>query len=99
MYREISHSLAEDDGSFLKSSEKLQLMHVLLKETAINLSNSVILSDSLRSTAASDREVTVGIVDGMAFVHGNRRKASTATHLEILLATSHGSAGNTDASS
>ena len=63
-------------------------MHVILKETAIDLSNSVILSDTLRSTAASDREVTAGLVDGMAFVHGNPRKASTSTHLEILLTTS-----------
>ena len=69
---EHTPSLAEDDGSFLKPGEKAKLKYVLLKETAVDRSESPRVTDS-------DREVTAVTVDGMALVHRHHRIVSTAT--------------------
>ena len=69
---EHTPSLAKDDGSFLKPGEKADLKYVVLKETAVDRSESPRVTDS-------DREVTAVTVDGMALVHRHQRIVSTAT--------------------
>ena len=69
-------SLAEDDGSFLKSGDKAQLKHVLLKEAAVDENDAPVHTDV-------DKEVTALIIDGMGFVRRSCNKVSCETFGEF----------------